>query len=101
MKLAALAAVAVGFAGALAVTRPGAAQSQITTPATLPDTPAGRRFAEWLDVFNRGDDAALKAYVREALPDKGAPALLADVRSATGPLIPFKVTAPAPNALSV
>jgi D-alanyl-D-alanine carboxypeptidase len=27
--------------------------------ATLPDTPAGRRFGEWLAVFNRGDRAEL------------------------------------------
>jgi CubicO group peptidase (beta-lactamase class C family) len=74
----------------------------VTTAAALPDTPAGKRFAEWLEVFNRGDEAALKAYLREALPgDRNAPDLFVDVRSTTGPLIPFQVTAPSPTGVSV
>ena len=53
-------------------------------------------------MFNRGDEAALKAYLREALPgDRSAPDAFVDVRSTTGPLIPFRVTAPAPTGISV
>jgi CubicO group peptidase (beta-lactamase class C family) len=41
---------------------------------TLPDTPAGRQLAEWIDVFNRHDPAALREFIsgrfsREALED--------------------------------
>ncbi len=97
----AMAAVAL-ITGPLLIASPSAAQSLVTTAAPLPETPAGKRFGEWLEVFNRGDAAALKAYLREAMPgDRSAPDLLVDVRGTTGPLIPFKVTAPTPNAVSV
>jgi len=95
-------AAVVLIAGALTLAPPAAAQSLVTSAAPLPDTPAGKRFAEWLEVFNRGDEAGLKAYLREAMPgDRSAPDLLVDVRSTTGPLIPFRVTAPTPNGISV
>jgi D-alanyl-D-alanine carboxypeptidase len=102
MKFAAMVAAAIGLAGSLAVPSQSAAQCLVTAGAEIPDTAAGKRFAEWLEIFNRGDEAVLKAYMREALPtDKAASDLFVDVRGSTGPLIPFRVTAPAPNALSV
>jgi D-alanyl-D-alanine carboxypeptidase len=103
MKVIATVAAAVGLlAGLLAIANPASAQSLVTSAAPLPDTPAGQRFRELLEVFNRGDAAALKAYLREAMPgDRSAPDLFVDVRGATGPLIPFRVTAPAPNGISV
>jgi D-alanyl-D-alanine carboxypeptidase len=103
MKFASLAGLAFAMlAGAFGSASTATAQSLVTTAAAIPDTPAGKRFAEWLEVFNRGDEAALKVYLREALPDdKNAPDLFVDVRSTTGPLIPFQVTAPTPNGVSV
>jgi D-alanyl-D-alanine carboxypeptidase len=96
------AAILALLVGATAMAPSAAAQSLVTTAATIPDTAAGRRFAEWLAVFNRGDEAALKAYLRDALPgDKGAPDLFVDVRGTTGPLIPFEITASGANAISV
>jgi D-alanyl-D-alanine carboxypeptidase len=88
--------------GLLLLATGGSAQSLVTHAAPIPHTPAGKRFTELLDVFNRGDDAALKTYLREAMPgDKTAPDLFVDVRGTTGPLIPIQVTAPTPNAISV
>ncbi|MEP6473671.1 MAG: serine hydrolase domain-containing protein [Gemmatimonadota bacterium] len=102
MKFATMVVAAIGFSAVLAAPSASAAQSLVTVAAPLPDTAAGRRFAEWLEIFNRGDEAALKAYLRTALPaDKTAPDLFVDVRSTTGPLIPFRVTAPAPTGISV
>src|SRR5689334_22481545 len=31
----------------------------------IPDTPAGRAFAAWLDIFNTGDSAAMARFARE------------------------------------
>jgi CubicO group peptidase (beta-lactamase class C family) len=77
----------------------GAVQAQ--TPA-IPDTAVGQRFADWLAVFNRGDEAALKAYMRENLPsDPSMADLFMDVRNSTGPLVPFKLAGSGDLALSV
>ncbi len=35
---------------------------------TIPDTPAGKAFHGWLDVFNRGDSAAYKDFVEKNWP---------------------------------
>jgi len=35
---------------------------------TVPDTPAGRKFAAWLEVFNRGDRAAYKEFLEKNYP---------------------------------
>jgi len=35
---------------------------------SLPDTPAGRQFAAWLEVFNRGDHAAYQAFLDKNYP---------------------------------
>lgn len=87
----------VAFGALLSQASPSAAPF-----AVLPDTPAGKRFAEWLAVYNRGDDTELKAYVRDVMSaTRWTPDVLMEVRSTTGPLAPFKVTAPAPNGISV
>jgi D-alanyl-D-alanine carboxypeptidase len=81
---------------------PAAAQAPALAPAAIPDTAAGQRFADWLSVFNRGDESALKSYMRTNLPgDPSMADLFTDVRNTTGPLVPFKVTASGALALSV
>ncbi len=96
-----LGCMAVALALTLAAS-PVAAQAPEEPPAAIPDTPAGHRFADWLAVFNRGDEAASKAYLRENLPrDPGAADLFKDVRDTTGPLVPYKVTASGALVLSV
>jgi CubicO group peptidase (beta-lactamase class C family) len=87
---------------AWALGAPATAQVTAIPPAAIPDTAAGHRFADWLAVFNRGDEAALKAYMQENLPaDPGAVELFKAVRDTTGPLVPFKVTASGDLAISV
>jgi D-alanyl-D-alanine carboxypeptidase len=55
-------------------------------PAQFPQTPVGRRFAAFLEVYNRGDWAELTAYVRQAFPsDPDAPEFVYYVRSSAGP----------------
>ncbi|PYO87725.1 MAG: hypothetical protein DMD58_13995, partial [Gemmatimonadetes bacterium] len=34
----------------------------------VPETPAGQKFAAWLEVFNRGDREAFKAFLEENYP---------------------------------
>jgi hypothetical protein len=101
MRYSAIFAAVIGLlAGSLANPSPGAAQSLVTTAAPIPDTPAGKRFAEWLAVFNRGSDDDLRAYLRAAFPaDKDAPELFVDVYSDTGPLIPFDIKTTGPDEL--
>jgi len=36
----------------------------------VPDTPAGQKFAAWLEVFNRGDREAYKAFVEQNYPSE-------------------------------
>jgi D-alanyl-D-alanine carboxypeptidase len=36
----------------------------------IPDTPAGKVFARWLDVFNRGQRAELQEFLAKYLPDR-------------------------------
>ncbi|HEX9339626.1 MAG TPA: hypothetical protein VF992_00405, partial [Thermoplasmata archaeon] len=36
----------------------------------VPDTPAGQKFAAWLEVFNRGDREAYKAFLEENYPSE-------------------------------
>src|SRR5882724_8333022 len=42
-----------------------AAQSQ-----TVPQTPAGRQFARWLEVFNKGDRAELRGFFEKYFPSR-------------------------------
>ena len=102
MRYSAMVAAAIGLlAGSLAVASPSAAQSLVTTAPPIPDTPAGKRFAEWLAVFNRGNAEELSAYLRAELPtDKNAPGLFVNVYYDTGPLIPFEIKTTGPNGLS-
>ncbi|HEY3948006.1 serine hydrolase domain-containing protein [Phenylobacterium sp.] len=101
MKIVAICIAAVaGLATLLAPPSQSAAQG--LAAAVLPDTPAGKRFADWLAVYNRGDEAELKAYVRDVMSaTKWQSDTLVEVRSTTGPLVPFKVIAPGPNIISV
>src|SRR5213592_3559538 len=36
----------------------------------VPDTPAGQKFVAWLEVFNRGDREAYKAFLEENYPSE-------------------------------
>ena len=36
----------------------------------VPDTPVGQKFVAWLDVFNRGDREAYKAFLEENYPSE-------------------------------
>ncbi len=103
MRYSAMVATALGLlAGSLATQSPCAAQSLVTTAAPIPDTPAGKRFAELLAAFNSGNDDDLKAYLRAADPsDKDAPDLFVSVYSDTGPLIPFEVRSTGPDEIFV
>ncbi len=38
----------------------------------LPDTPAGRQFGAWLEVFNRGQREELRAYLERNMPKRAA-----------------------------
>jgi retinol-binding protein 3 len=40
--------------------------------ATIPETPAGRTFAAWLNAFNSGDKAQIEAYCKKYEPSKSA-----------------------------
>src|SRR5207248_4426946 len=44
-----------------------AAQAWSQSPA-IPDTPAGRQFAAWLALFNRGDRDAYKEFIDKNYP---------------------------------
>ncbi len=100
MRHLAIATATLSLFTGLAIASGSVAQSLVTVAAPIPDTPAGKRFAEWLAVFNRGDIAGLKAYLREADPgEAAAPELFADVRSDTGPLLPFEITMTGPGQI--
>jgi retinol-binding protein 3 len=40
--------------------------------AVVPDTPAGRLFKSWLEIFNTGDSASLDAFYKKYQPDRSA-----------------------------
>ena len=103
MRYSAMVATALGLlASSLATQSPCAAQSLVTTAAPIPDTPAGKRFAEFLAVFNSANDDALRTYLRAELPaDKDAPELFVSVYSDTGPLIPFEIKSTGPDEIFV
>lgn len=44
----------------------------LATSAQVPDTPAGRQFAAWLDAFNSGDRAALLKFLQENQPARAS-----------------------------
>jgi len=41
-------------------------------PATIPDTPAGRQFAHWLEVFNGGKRDEIQKYLEQNHPEEAA-----------------------------
>jgi CubicO group peptidase (beta-lactamase class C family) len=47
-----------------------------TTLAQMPDTPAGRQLAGWLEAFNRDDHTALRQFVEHNVPDASRQRLL-------------------------
>ena len=49
-----------------------AAQAWSQSPA-IPDTPAGRQFAAWLALFNRGDRDAYKEFIDKNYPSDPLP----------------------------
>ena len=65
LALIAFASVEVSFVHAQAA---GPAQQG----AAIPDTPAGRLFKAWLDVFDSGDSSRLDAFYKKYQPDRSA-----------------------------
>jgi D-alanyl-D-alanine carboxypeptidase len=73
----------------LAALLPAGAEAQMKTEATaepaIPDTPAGRQFALWLEAFNRGDSQELAEWMRTQYPTSNVPAeALSGLRAMTG-----------------
>ena len=66
----------------------------------IPDTPAGRQFAAWREVFNRGDRAALKAFLDKNYPSdpRGVDPQM-DFREMTGGFDLKKVESSTPDTL--
>lgn len=44
---------------------PGAPASQASGSAVIPDTPAAKQFAAWLEVFNAGDSTRIRQYLEQ------------------------------------
>jgi D-alanyl-D-alanine carboxypeptidase len=55
-----------------------------TARVVLPDTPAGRQLAAWIEAFNSGDDARLAAYVSEEWPTFPSPSIIVESRRDSG-----------------
>ena len=48
----------------------GVATVTLTAHVSLPDTPSGRQFTQWLEVFNRGDRQAQEQYYQAQWPSR-------------------------------
>jgi D-alanyl-D-alanine carboxypeptidase len=48
------------------------AQPAAQNPAAMPDTPAAKQFAAWLEVFNTGDADAVRAFYDKQTPEQAA-----------------------------
>ena len=60
--------------------------------STIPDTPAGRQFAGWLQAFNSDSPDAFEAYMRQEYPAWSAPpGATRSLRNATGGFEPVGV----------
>lgn len=80
-----------------------AARSASSAPAIpVPDTLAGQRFSAWLDAFNSGDAAVMRAFhSTPALPDRLEDRVMGDMQGyrETGGIDLYRVTADGPYQL--
>src|ERR1035441_3986819 len=68
-------------------------------PPQTPDTPAGRQFARWLEVFNRGQRDELQKFLKENDPEARIDQQM-DFRRMTGGFDFKKVEESAPDKLT-
>src|ERR1022692_4030832 len=68
-------------------------------PPQTPDTPAGRQFAHWLEVFNRGQRDELQKFLQENDPEARIDQQM-DFRRMTGGFDFKKVEESAPDRLT-
>jgi D-alanyl-D-alanine carboxypeptidase len=80
----------------LAALLPVGAEAQMNTPTTadaaIPETPAGRQFAAWLEAFNRGEPNELAEWMKRQYPTSSVPAgALSGLRGLTGGFEPVRI----------
>ena len=82
-----------------AVTQSQIAVGNAKESVTLPPTPAGRQFAEWLQAFNAGDANEIRSFIRKHFEDASLKRVSAEDRAvtnlifynATGGVIPYHI----------
>lgn len=82
-----------------AVTELQAVLANANGALTLPATPAGRQFAEWLKVFNAGDANEIRSFISKHFEDAALKRISAEERAvtsrifynATGGVVPYRI----------
>src|ERR1700730_17312075 len=64
-----------------AVTEPQSAGASRKEAVMLPATPAGRQFAEWLQVFNKGDANELRSFIARHFEEAALKRISAEERA--------------------
>ncbi len=85
--------------GAEAVTEPQTAVASTTEAASLPPTPAGRQFGEWLRAFNTGDANEIRSFITKHFAEAALKRISADERAvmdtilynATRGVVPYRI----------